>query len=161
MNAMINYPSPSWALLWLELLRDREIPLPVGFLRSTLRMCTARNDLFGLLETLHACRQELVLSKTKGFIFKQEEINNDLELDSCSDMYVNSSGVKSEYNVRFSSPNVSFQDQSYISKETQIEIDSLSKKDWNNACVTAFRSRNSITPLETYKEAFAEVFYIR
>ena len=52
-NAMRNYPSPSWALLWVELLRDRGVPLPRGILTSIVKMSSDRNDLYGLIEVLY------------------------------------------------------------------------------------------------------------
>ena len=57
-NAMKNYPMPGWALLLLELLRERGLPLPLGSLRCAMKMCAARNDLYGLLEVLHLAHDE-------------------------------------------------------------------------------------------------------
>jgi hypothetical protein len=30
MNSMVNFPSVHWALLWVEVLIERDLPLPLG-----------------------------------------------------------------------------------------------------------------------------------
>jgi hypothetical protein len=62
-NAMKNYASTSWGLLFVDQLREREIPLPLGLLRSLMKMAAERNDLYGLLEVLHLCLQEKELAE--------------------------------------------------------------------------------------------------
>lgn len=70
LNAMRNYPMISWSLLWMQELRERNIPLQHGTLRSALKMCDKRSDIYGLLEILYFAEQEAHLGRTAG---KQSE----------------------------------------------------------------------------------------
>jgi hypothetical protein len=65
--AMPAYASTSWALLLLELLAEREIPFSPGTLRAALKMSAEREDIYGLLEVLHACHTEQELAQTPAF----------------------------------------------------------------------------------------------
>ena len=67
LSSMRNYASVSWALLLLEQLWQRDLPLPEGALRSVLKMCDERDDLYGLLEVLHATYLEQEVSRSPDY----------------------------------------------------------------------------------------------
>lgn len=60
-------PSPTYALLYLGLLRERGIPLPLGSLARTLRMCHIRNDTYSMLEVMHLDITERELAKSGAY----------------------------------------------------------------------------------------------
>lgn len=44
------------------------------------------------------------------------------------------------------------------SSNSSLQIETLNKYEWNRICLLAFRTKNSEVPLESYREAFTEVF---
>lgn len=145
LNAMVNYPSPSWALLVVELLRERKIPLPLGMMRSIMKMCKKRDDLYSLLEVLHTAHVELELAKTVTYKRKLFQLRNH---------------SKYAADVSIESITEELDDASFEVEDPTGErsvADSLNSVDWNNACVLAFRSKHANLPGNSYQEIYTEV----
>jgi hypothetical protein len=52
------YASSSWCLQWMDLYRKNDVYFSRGFLRNVVDMCHARNDIYGMLETVYAAVEE-------------------------------------------------------------------------------------------------------
>lgn len=127
-KAMSGYPSISWLLLWVEIHRERGIPLPEGFLRAAVQMCSARNDIYGLLEVLYLNYEEqfLITHDTR-----QRQISaHVLEVNYC---------------------------EGELFTEADSAIDNLSKSDWNKAFSTALRSVTDNVNSASHRQGFIEV----
>ena len=48
--------------------------------------------------------------------------------------------------------------QKSLPSSNTLQIETLNKYEWNRICLLAFRTKNSEVPLESYREAFTEVF---
>jgi hypothetical protein len=48
--------------------------------------------------------------------------------------------------------------QKSLPSSNSLQIETLNKYEWNRICLLAFRTKNSEVPLESYREAFTEVF---
>jgi hypothetical protein len=146
--AMSNYPSPSWALLWLELLRDRRIPFPLGVLRNVLKMCSYRYDLYGMIEVLQFADEERQLYEgVPAFTEKVKHLRS-LEAKNLilSDTFEDSNDADS-LNAR-------------INTKRSSAVEFLNHYDWNKAFLMAYRSKYANYPIESYKAAFTEVMLL-
>lgn len=65
-RAMNSFPAVSWMFLFVQVLQDRNIPLPRGTLSCMLQMAIQRDDLYGMLEVMHVGLKERELHTTRG-----------------------------------------------------------------------------------------------
>eukprot|EP00601_Ochromonadales_sp_CCMP2298_P028813 CAMPEP_0173326968 /NCGR_PEP_ID=MMETSP1144-20121109/1352_1 /TAXON_ID=483371 /ORGANISM="non described non described, Strain CCMP2298" /LENGTH=996 /DNA_ID=CAMNT_0014271321 /DNA_START=561 /DNA_END=3549 /DNA_ORIENTATION=- len=188
-NAMKNYASTSWMLLFADKLREREVPLPLGLLRSIMKMAAERNDLYGLLEVLHLCLQEKEIAEQSKEL-KLSPYAQNLQRIRLRPRYHSSTQRSSRRHQQPTDgpsfagvetdededdvgpepglgPDASRLVDSLLATEEEgqvdvwaLEFDSLTKHDWNRACLLAFRGKQSHVPLESYKEAFTEVMVL-
>lgn len=50
--------------------------------------------------------------------------------------------------------------QAIAPSSDSLQIEALNKYEWNRICLLAFRTKNTEVPLESYREAFTEVFLL-
>lgn len=171
-NAMRDYPSVSWLLLLIEEMRARHIPLPLGLLRNGVKMCSERNDMYGLLEILHAAHREKVISSEPQFqrnlvkLRHHARYQSGLDLDSQVDSHtleeMNAHSFDNNNNDTTeddTSTNTSSSTSTRTARRASFTpaIDTLSMYDWNAACALVFRNTHANIPMNSRQEAFAEV----
>lgn len=78
--SMTLYPCLSWLLLPIEICQSRRIPVPRIVWTRAIKMCAQRNDVFGLVEILHAASLEQAASQLPDYRKKLESyISGDKE----------------------------------------------------------------------------------
>lgn len=115
----------------MELLIERNLPLPFGSLHSLVRMCEARLDLYGICEALRLNQQERMRARTDSFQQKQEKIQK---------RYLD--------NV--------FVDGDFSANPSAKKMDQLANNDWKKALNAVLLCRQHL-PNNVYVEAFTEV----
>lgn len=158
LNAMYNYASPSWALLVVEILREREIPFPSGTLRSILRMCFQRKDIYSLLEVLRLAHSELILSRSAEYQQKLHFLRNHSKYAShvSEDSYMHTeANTHEEEDAQAEHHMQDFERRAPAGSNNA--VDGLNRFDWNNACALAFRAKHANLPSNSYQKLFAEV----
>ena len=131
-----QHPVPSWILLFADILIDRDIPLPQGFLRNSLKMCGGRSDIYGLVELLHLSFYEKIRSNTRSY------------QSSCARI--------SALKYRSILPIV-YSEFSGSEEDRFVAADILSSNDWNHACYLAYLSRPHFMHTRSFQEVFMEV----
>eukprot|EP01038_Epipyxis_sp_PR26KG_P016004 gene16004-21718_t len=154
LNAMVSFSSPSWGLLLIQELREREIPLPLGILRTMIKMCAKRNDNYGLLEIMHMSNEESSIAyKNKLYHKKLHQIR---EKDAQFDDF--------DFVMNYEKPAVDdMNEDSFQNKDDNPHkikgniIEKLNNFDWNRALLIIYRSKYNVAlPDHTYRESITE-----
>lgn len=151
-TAMKQYPSTSWLLLLSELLVERDLPLPHGFLRSALRMSATNHDLYGMIEVLQLAYSEKERVKNVDF---QKRLENLKQKEKS--MRLSSVSLETSEDVEKIQRIMGTIDPTLSSSVQQIPADLLTVQEWNLACDVAYVSRNQVSSFQAFQEVFMEV----
>lgn len=172
LRRMSHYSDVSWAFLVVDLLRQRDIPIPVEIFSSILKMCRETCDVYGVIEMLHIAKMER-MRLNEDDVYKQRQVALSRKFfnapadegDAAADLVsspVAEEAIESggDNGMKENNRHYRVMDRSYYtvsdgSDGSPVEV--LSRSDWNRAVVVAFHSRSSRISFESYKAAFAEV----
>eukprot|EP01034_Spumella_vulgaris_P021518 gene21518-27553_t len=173
LRSVIQFPSASWVFLMVDLLRQRDIPIPPILFSCAIRMCANTHDVYGVIELLHIAKIERARLNEDG-AYRQRRIafekrihpsDRNTELSSAQEVadQADHGVVEARSDDRgMEESNVWYResDPAYYAKGDGADgspVEVLSRADWNMAVKTAFRSKATRILHESYKLAFTEV----
>jgi hypothetical protein len=150
------YPSGSWALQWLDLLREEGVYLSRGMLRNALHMCSNRQDVYGLLEVLYAAQREDMRHSSHSSHSSYSSRHDDEDLGGRRGRNSGSGGRHGVGEYQYGALGGDGDSDGSDGGAAE-DYTTLRQRDWNKACVSAWHSRVADMPSESFKEAFTEV----